>query len=359
MQDSLYQIREKRRERLREKICHLGLDGYLVLHPANRYYLSGFELQDPQCNESAGCLILTANSGDWLCTDPRYLEAAKDLWPEDNIYVYKKDRGKNISEFLSKKGIKTLGFETKIMSHELFEEFKKQLELYPYIGLVEELRVQKDSLELSALQDSCNLNHKVFAEIPQILEPGCTEKDLAWIIEKMFRENGASELAFSPIVAFGKNAALPHHFPGQDTLGENTPVLIDIGGRYQQYCSDQSRSFWFGNQPGKDFQKELDIVKKAQQLAIDNIRPGLEIKEVYNMVVDFFKKQDLDKHFTHALGHGVGLETHEAPGIGANQENQFKQGMVVTIEPGLYFSQWGGIRWEHMVRVTENGAVTL
>ena len=351
--------REKRREKLREKIHNQGLDGYLVLHPANRYYLSGFELHDPQCNESAGSLIITAKHGDWLSTDSRYLQAAKALWPEDRIYLYKKERGQRLAQFLSELGINKLGFESKILSFELFEQLRQNLQLQPFKGFVEELRMQKDDLELEALQKSCNLNHQIFSHIPAMLENGCSEASLAWKIEKLFRENGGSELAFSPIVAFGTNAALPHHSPGEDKLEEDTPVLVDVGARYEQYCSDQSRTFWFGNNPPDYFQKKLQLVQQAQKLAIENIRPGIVIKELYSQVVNFFERQNMDKHFTHALGHGIGLETHEAPGVGPNQDTPLKPGMVITIEPGLYFSQWGGIRWEHMVTVTSEGAITL
>ena len=359
MPNSIYDSIKKRREKIREKIQQQELDAYLVLHPANRYYLSGFELHDPQCNESAGCLIITAEGRDWLCTDPRYLEAAKNLWPENDLYIYKKDRGKNLSDFVSGLGISRLGFEKKIMSFELYQELSQGLELQPFKGLTEELRLQKQDLELQYLQESCDLNHEIFAQIPVMLEKGCTEASLAWKIEKMFRERGASELAFSPIVAFGANAALPHHLPGEDKLTEGTPVLVDVGARYQQYCSDQSRTFWFGKHPTQEFQKLLDTVKQAQQLAIDNIRPGKEIKGLYRMVVDFFESHSLGKHFTHALGHGIGLETHEAPGVGPNQETVLQEGMVITVEPGLYFSGWGGIRWEHMVAVTPEGAKVL
>ncbi len=349
----------QRREKLRKKIRNQNLNAYLVLHPANRFYLSGFELQDPQYNESAGCLLITAQGNDWLCTDPRYFETAKNIWQEDKIFIYKQDRAQRLSEFFTQTGIQYLGFETKIMSHELFAKLNQDIHLVPYRGLVEELRIIKDEYEIELLQNSCNLSHQIFAQLENQLLPGKSEKELAWDVEKYYRENGASDVSFRPIVASGTNSAQPHHTPKETIIEKNSPLLIDCGGRLDDYCSDQTRTFWLDKNPPSYFQETLDIVQQAQKTAIDYIQPGVNIKDLFSKVYEFFCKHKVQQYFTHALGHGIGLETHEAPSLGPNQEGELMAGMVVTIEPGLYFPKWGGIRWEHMIVVTEEGVRIL
>ncbi|WP_027370977.1 M24 family metallopeptidase [Desulfovermiculus halophilus] len=352
-------IYEQRREKLRAKLVEQGLDAYLVLHPANRYYLSGFELHDPQCNESAGALVVAADGKDRLCTDPRYLDAARRLWPEEDIFIYRNKRTPALAEFLGKQPYARIGFETRIMSHELFAALNTKLDLIPHVGLTEELRTVKDEVELEHMRASCTLNHHVFSSLPSWLEPGRTEQELAWRIERCFRENGASELAFSPIVAVNQNAALPHSIPGPDQLSSDCLLLVDVGGRCQEYCSDQTRTFWAGSKPSDRFQRTLDLVQGAQHKAISAVRPGMEIKDLYQTAWAYFDQHGVAEYFTHALGHGIGLETHEYPGLGPKAQGVLLPGMVITIEPGLYYPEWGGIRWEHMVVVTEDGAEVL
>ncbi|MCF8040085.1 MAG: M24 family metallopeptidase, partial [Desulfohalobiaceae bacterium] len=200
---------------------------------------------------------------------------------------------------------------------------------------------------------------EVFSGIQGFVLSGVSESGLAWEAEKMFRENGASELAFAPIVAFGPNGALPHSIPGARVLEDNLPVLMDMGGRKKEYCSDQTRSFWNGEEPSDIFKRTLEQVQEAQRLAIEAIRPGMELKDLYRVAYDFFAGRGVEKHFTHGLGHGIGLETHEFPGIGPKSVGILEPGMVITVEPGLYYPDWGGVRWEHMVLVTEDGARVL
>ncbi len=175
----------------------------------------------------------------------------------------------------------------------------------------------------------------------------------------MFREEGAEGMSFSPIVAWGKNSALPHHCPSSQRIEEGAPLLIDVGGRYMGYCSDQTRTMWIGEDIPSFFLETLDLVKRAQQLAIEKIRPGMVIRDLYLLVKSFFQDEGVGDRFTHALGHGIGLDTHELPGIGPKNNNRFRPNMVVTIEPGLYFPQWGGVRWEYMVVIGDEGAKIL
>lgn len=350
---------EQRIKRLKSLMDGQGISGLLVVHPANRFYLSGFELFDGQCNESSGCLLICANGPDWLLTDGRFTEEARRHWPAEQVHIYGSPRVEKIAAFVRSLGVHDLWVETQAMCAEMFLELGKTLALHPAPRLVEELRTIKDADELAALRQSCALNQRVYDSLRPLLLPGVREKDVAWMLEREFRENGAEALSFAPIVGFGPNAALPHATPGETRLTPQTPVLIDMGGRLQGYCSDQTRTWWIGDRPTDAFRRALDLVQEAQALAIAKVAPGVSTDELHATARDYFARHDVAEHFTHSLGHGIGLETHEAPGVGPIRPTILQPGMVITVEPGLYYPQWGGVRWEHMVAVTEDGHEVL
>ncbi|MCH5276959.1 MAG: aminopeptidase P family protein [Desulfovibrionaceae bacterium] len=350
----------ERRERLRRLMAREGLDALLVSHPANRYYLSGFELHDGQCNESSGCLLLTRGGQDWLCTDSRYEEAAAGLWERERVFLYQGSPAEDVRALIRDKVSGTTGFEAKILSWDYVRRIEPGLTLREADGLVEELRVIKDDMEIARLERSVRLNHDMLAWLPSILTAGRSEADIAWAMEKYYRENGASENSFPPIVAKDAHAALPHYRPDKPAvLTPNCHVLVDQGARVDQYCSDQTRTFWVGDKPSDRFLKVLESVREAQRRAIAHIRPGVSGREVHQVAVDFFASRGQEKAFTHSLGHGVGLETHEEPRLSPRSTTKLRPGMIVTVEPGLYYPGWGGARWEYMVLVTEDGCRVL
>lgn len=348
-----------RRDKLRAKLKEQGIPGLLVSSPANRFYLSGFELHDPQCNESAGMLVVTASGRDWLMTDPRFETAAGMVWPRDSLFVYTSPKIARIREFLAGLELSGLGFESRAMSVDLHAELAASLSLKPTKGLVEGLRVIKDAREIALLESSCKLNHEIFARVPDMLQPGRTEREIAWDVEKLFREDGASQLAFATIVGVNANAAQPHAIPGDAVVQEECLVLVDAGARLNDYCSDQTRTFWVGKRPSEAFKRTMDLVRQAQDLAVDMLHPGMPASRAYAAVKGFFRDHFVETRFTHGLGHGVGLETHEAPSLSPHDETVLAPGMVVTVEPGLYYPDWGGIRWEYMVLITEDGCRVL
>ncbi len=346
---------QARQNRLFSSLRHSNIPALLITHAANRFYLSGFELHDPQCNESAGCLLLTAEGDAWLMTDARYRDAALRIWPEDRIFIYAGRKDEQIATFIRDRGGRTLGIEASAMPVVQYKELGKKLDLVLTKNLVEDLRICKDQEEIAAMRASCALNHKVFAQLEDILRPGLSEARLAWKIEQLFREQGASELSFATIAAVGPNAALPHAIPGSTQITANCPVLIDMGCRLDGYCSDQTRTFWVGEHPTSVFTDTLKQVQEAQMEGIRHYLPGTPIREADAAVRACFARHGVSDFFTHSLGHGVGLETHEPPSVGPRSSAVFQPGMVVTAEPGLYYPEWGGIRWEHMVVITEDG----
>lgn len=349
----------QRIQNLKSLLREQDISALLVIHPANRFYLSDFELHDGQCNESSGCLLIQAHGPDWLLTDARFTEEARQCWPAEYVHVYGAPRVEKIAAFAKSLGLTTLWVEAQGMCAEMYLEMARTLELRPAPRLVEELRTIKDEAELAALRRSCRLNQQVFDCLAEGVRPGQTEQEVAWMLERAFREQGAEALSFAPIVGFGPNGALPHATPSARVLAPETPVLIDMGCRLQGYCSDQTRSWWIGDKPSDLFRRTLELVQEAQALAIARIGPGVPTSELHATARGFFGRHGVAEHFTHSLGHGIGLETHEAPGVGPIRPTVLQPGMVITVEPGLYYPEWGGVRWEHMVVVTQDGHEVL
>lgn len=355
------EIYAQRRTRLRKELARRGLDALLVSSAPNRFYLSGFELHDPQFNESAGRLIVCADGNDWLATDSRYAEAAARIWPQDRIFIYGHEQARDLAHLLARLGLK-IGCEQEAVSAAFLQKLKASPAcppLLPAAGLVEKLRVIKGQEEVAALEKSFALNHRLMAHIESRLAPGLDEAEIAWLIERFFCENGASGLAFASIVAVDKNAALPHALPGADMVRDNSLVLVDAGCRVDNYCSDQTRTFWVGGQKPERYEKTYALVQAAQKAALEIIRPGMALAEVYKAAREVFAQAGQEKYFTHGLGHGVGLETHEAPSLSPRATGCLEEGMTVTVEPGLYYPDWGGVRLEYTVLVVPGGCRIL
>ncbi len=348
-----------RRQRLRERLAAAGHKAILISHAANRYYLSGFELHDAQCNESSGMLCVTRDGPDILLTDPRFLDAARRLWPEEDIFIYTAERHRAMGEFLKSMGLPRVLFEARSLSYDTHARLAEHIEMVPSMNLVEDMRIIKEPCEIDLLRRSAAVNHAVLARLPDVLRPGMTEAQAAWEIEKLFRELGASELSFPSIVAVDENAALPHAVPGERAFTDGCLVLVDVGGRLDGYCSDQTRTFWVGETPSERFRRTVDMVREAQDAALAVLRPGLSYRDAYLAARNAFAAHGVEGAFTHSLGHGIGLETHEPPSLSPYAEGVLVPGMAVTVEPGLYDPDWGGVRWEYMTLVTGDGIEIL
>lgn len=354
---------EARRERLRAAMRKQGLPALLVTHAANRYYLSGFELADSQCNESVGWLVVTPDTEkfgpDLLMTDARFTDAAARLWPREATLIYGAGKHAALAGILKDRGVTTLAFDPRVMNVYDHEALREHFELTPAEGVVEGLRRVKEPEEIELLRAACGLNHRIMRALPDVLVPGMCESEAAWQIERLFREAGAEGLSFPSIVGVDKNAALPHAIPGETKIERECLVLVDCGCRLSAYCSDQTRTFWVGRQPTERFQDTRRLVQQAQKAAMAVIRPGVPMADAYRAARNVFEEAGVAQQFTHSLGHGIGLETHEGPSLSPRAEGVFVPGMVVTVEPGLYDPAWGGVRWEYMVVVTEDGCTAL
>ncbi|OIP25757.1 MAG: aminopeptidase P family protein [Chloroflexi bacterium CG_4_9_14_3_um_filter_45_9] len=351
-----------RLQKLRYTIDEHGLDALLVSQPYNYRYLSGFA-------GSSGWLLISESEAI-LATDFRYVEQAKEEAPRFRVIQIKGEMHNWLPQLVSDFGWHKLGFEANHITFTLYQKFsetvknKLNLELIPTTALVERLRSIKESLELKLISRAAELTTAAFEYARSIIHAGMKEKEVAWEIEKFLRQNGSEGIPFEIIVASGPNSALPHARPGERMIQTGEPVLIDMGAKIDSYCSDFSRtllmpapepSFRGSNlETDKTFSEIYNVVLAAQLSAIERIHSGMSAVQADQLARDVITKAGYGESFGHGLGHGVGLELHEAPTISPSSSDVFADGMVFTIEPGVYIAGWGGVRIEDMV-VLEGG----
>jgi Xaa-Pro aminopeptidase len=344
-----------RRDKLRRLLRKSGADALLVSNFLNVTYLTGFSGDDSY--------LLFTRDGQILISDSRYTTQLEEECPDLDVVIRTNGVGLlDAAAKLSKKaGISKLAIEASSMSVLELDSLAGKLpkaELVRTDGLVEQLREIKDKYEIQVLRKAVNAAQRAFGVIRASLHPDQTEKEVAANIEHEIRRFGGRGCSFTPIVAVGYRAALPHANPSDRRMGESDFVLIDWGANYDGYMSDLTRVLVTGKISPK-LQKIYGVVLKAQRQAIARIKPGATMHEVDAAARDTIAAAGHSKHFGHGLGHGVGLEIHEAPRLAKGQDLPLKAGMVVTVEPGIYIPGWGGVRIEDDVLVTRNGCEVL
>jgi Xaa-Pro aminopeptidase len=230
----------------------------------------------------------------------------------------------------------------------------REIKLVPTHGLVEEPRQIKAAEELKKIKKATQITIKALKFIKNIILPGKKEIEIAAELEHFIRYNGGGGSAFDIIVASGPNSSFPHHITSQRRIKNNELVLVDLGVEYQGYKSDLTRVFFLGK-INLLIRRIYDIVRSAKDKAIKEIRPGVPIRKIDASARQYITKMGYGSFFSHSLGHGIGLEVHEAPSISAKEKSQLKAGMVFTVEPAIYLPNKFGIRLEDMVLVTEEG----
>ncbi len=337
-----------RLEKLRRKIASDGLDAILISQGENRRYLSGF-------TGSAGFLLISEKSAI-LATDFRYTEQAKNQASDFDIARIEGEMQKWFPKLISSLDAKRIGFEANDLSFSTYQQLMTaagEKELVPTEGFVESLRAIKDDKELELITTAVEISDAAFNEVASTICPGMTEKQVAWELEKAMRQNGSEPMPFEIIVASGPNAALAHHKPTERTILQGEPVIIDMGARIEGYSSDLSRTICLGNQD-EVFGKIYHLVLRAQLAAIAAVEAGMSGEEADGLARTVIEQGGYGDNFGHGLGHGVGLAPHEQPRLGKGSKDILTEGMVFTIEPGIYISGWGGVRIEDTA-VLENG----
>ena len=339
----------KRCERLRSLA---EADNLLIVNENNIRYLTGFTGGD-------GALLV---GPDWmtLLVDGRYTTQAA-LETQNIEIVEFKARAEGVASVVQSKGVRFLGFEPLFVSYGEYLRLRDalaQISLEPLSSRIDFLRAIKDDDEVREIKKAIKIAEKALTDVRSFIKPGVAEADLAVELEYRMRREGAGSISFDTIAATGPNAALPHAAPGNRKVAAGDFVLIDYGAVYNGYHSDETRMFCVGA-PSPKQREAYRLVLEAHDRAIAAIREGVACGEIDRVARSFLDQNGLGKYFTHGTGHGVGLDVHEAPRLSTGREELLEAGMVVTVEPGVYFPGEWGIRIEDMALVAKDGCEVL
>jgi Xaa-Pro aminopeptidase len=338
----------QRVERLRAALDGLGAESFLVSHPINVRYLTGFE--------SSNAFVLVKHKQVVLLTDGRYIGAARAVEGVEAMLV-DRDFAPGVASALPGLADGSVAFEADHLTVARHASLAASgLELVPASGVVLELRAVKEDAELDEIRRAARIADSVYERLAQERLVGRTEQDVAWWFEQSLREEGADGIAFDITVASGPNAALPHHHTGERTIGAGETVVVDAGARVDGYCSDCTRTFATGPLP-EDLRRADAACRAAQEAALSGVRAGADARGLDEIAREEIEGAGFD--VLHGLGHGVGLEVHELPVMRPTADGDLEPANVVTVEPGVYLEGRGGVRIEDLVIVTENGAEVL
>ena len=350
-----------RLRRLREAAAAVGADAALVTHPANRHYFTGFPERDRALDESSGVLFVSAAEAI-LYTSPTNLPWAESaVRPPLKALPWSRPWPNFLGQELRSSGVHRVAFEDRALSvadHAGILGSAGEIELIPVDNGFHALRAVKSEPELAAIAEAVRITDAAFTTVTANAEPGVTEKALAWQLESAMRERGADGLGFPVIVAAGPHGAHPHHDPGDRPIRVGEPVVIDMGAMIGGYSADLTRTICLGEAP-LEFIDRYNTVLSAQRCALTGVRAGMTGREADAVAREALAAAGFGDQLVHGLGHGIGLSVHEFPSLGTSSDDILEPGQVVTIEPGLYFEGWGGIRIEDLCVVTPTGLDVL
>ncbi len=335
------------------------LDGFIVTNPVNIFYLCGFRGVSPSERES----ILIFSPKPTIITARLYQNEARKLASKKLSVKIVDERNQlfQIASLLIKKTSPTktqatVGFEEENLKYGEFKEFKKAListKLIPVKNLIEDSRTIKTDEEIKKIERAQKISQVAFEKLIKTVKIGQTEAEIAERLAKIIKSLGGQGLAFESIIASGQNAALPHYVTAKKKIKRGEVLLFDFGAKYKDYCADLSRTVFVGR--GHDRYKNIyHHVLRAQMKALEKISHQIKASDVFHAANNHFRRYRLDRHFLHGLGHGIGLEVHKKPYLRPTIDDELSEGMVFSLEPGLYFPTWGGIRIEDLV-VIKNG----
>ncbi len=350
------------------------IDALLVSSMINILYTSSFQGESEYSHEAY--VLITAGQCTFF-TYPMYEEKAKDLLPSEIKLIVVKEKSdfyENISK-ICKAGAR-LGFEAENLTYHRFSKIKDNLpglQLVPTVGIIEKIREIKQANELEKIKKAANITDLALQEVLPQIKVGLKEVELAEIIEEALERLGAQGRAFEIIIASANNSSHPHYKPSDQPIKQG-PLLIDMGSKFKNYNSDLSRTFFIGDPNKKNlksvykkFEETYRLVLKAQEQAIKAAKPGVKLEKVWNAAYDTFADAKQEAYFIHGLGHGVGLEIHENPSLRKKDETEkkaletdrLKENMIITVEPGLYYPEWGGVRIEDLCLIKADGIESL
>lgn len=337
----------------REKIQDFRVEGYLLTSRTDQYYLTHFD------GEDGAALVLPKEV--WLITDGRFKDEAAQHAPWARALVRSGSLTEAIARLCRKHRIARLGFQPEAMTVDLHAKLRKVIKptrLVPLPPLIRQLRLHKDQTEIAALERAADIAQEAFRRATRRIRLGMTESELAADLQHEMLRLGATSASFPIIIAEGQNAAFPHAVPGGRRIRAGSAVLIDWGATVDHYRSDLTRVVFIRRIPPR-IGRLYTHVLAAQEAAIAALAPGKRMCDVDAVARNLLKRARLDRAFSHGLGHGLGLDIHEAPRLSKKVKDRLEPGMVVTVEPGVYLPGLGGIRIEDDVLITPGGCRVL
>ena len=339
------------RDKIKKENKEIG--GFLVTNLKNLNYLTGFD--------GEGFALIGASGKNYLLTDSRYTEQDQKECPDFKILTdesnKKNARLSALKKILTKSKIKKIAFESNDLSYADFMKYSNSFEYIEFLQteyIIEKIRMIKDNGEIIKIKKASQITTESLKDVFEIIEPGVRELDIASELAYTMRKKGAHKESFDIIVVSGERSSLIHGKPSEKKIVEGELIVIDVGANYQNYNSDITRTVIMGKENKK--QKEIfSIVSEAQKKALEFLKPGIKCKEVDFIARDIIEKKGYGEYFGHGLGHGVGLDIHELPRVSFSDDTVLLPGMVVTIEPGIYLPEVGGVRIEDSVLITETG----
>ncbi|BAP39323.1 aminopeptidase P family protein [Metamycoplasma canadense] len=328
----------------------LKLDAVISEAPQTRLWYANVQTTD-------GYIVIEKEKA-YLFVDGRYIEYATKNAKNVEVILLEKDV---LSNFLAKKNYKNVGIEEDYLHVQTYNYFKSLLPKANFTNVkAKQFRIKKDEEEIAKIEEACLISLQAFEELKKILVEGMTELEASNKLGYLMRIFGAEKESFDSIIAFGSNAAEPHHHPTNRKLVDGDIVKVDFGAQFEGWASDITRTFFFGKPKSAELVTILDVVVEAQKLGREAIKPGIETSEIDKICRDYIESKGYGKFFTHSTGHGVGIDVHELPGVGRRAGNVvLEEGMVITVEPGIYVEGLGGARIEDTILVTKDGSKVL
>lgn len=319
-------------------------DGLYIQNPSNLFYFSKYSNADAK--------ILVIGDEQFYFTDARYFEEVETL-----PFIIK-----NIVDFytfIQKKNIRVLATDVSVTIDEYETLSKYGVQSVKNVkNEIDKLRSVKTIQEIKLIEKAQKITDKTFTDVIPYIKENITEKELDSILKSLLYKNGADDLAFEPIVAFGKNTSKPHAHPEYNRLRLGDPITLDFGAKFGGYCSDMTRTVFFGN-PDNEMRRIYNVVLTAQTNAIEELHAGMTGAEGQKTVTEFFEKLGVREYFTHSLGHSLGIDIHENPCLSAKNFEPIPENAVLSVEPGLYFQKNFGVRIEDIVVFTKTGVRNL
>jgi Xaa-Pro aminopeptidase len=339
-------------DKLRSLMNELTLDGFLIIHTPNIRYLSNF-------SGSSGAILLTTIK-NYFITDFRYKgQSHNEITGFDIRINYVQNA--EVKKIIESDGLKAIGFESNRMTYGGYDNLRNnfpQVNFVPVTEAVEKLTMQKTLEEISKIKKAIEITDKTFKKILDFIKPGMKELDVSAEITYIHKKLGALKDAFEPIVASGWRSSLPHGVATNKVIENGDMVTLDFGCVYEGFCSDMTRTVSAGNPPD-EMKKIYGIVRDAQAMAIEKAHSSMSSKQLDTVARDYITQKGYGEYFGHGLGHGLGIEVHEMPSLSQRHDYQLRENTVVTVEPGIYIENSGGVRIEDDILLKENGCEVL